>query len=149
MLLQLCWTLTDIFMMKFVVTALVAILVSMPSLAKMSPTERVFQRQKQYELSTRTRTKSVLALALPKHQRRFLVTTDLTDPEDDDAPGSDELDLQVAFSRPRVYEQDRDHFPKPDTLDDEPLSDYVQIRLLVARAKALQAYSKKYSFQQI
>ena len=124
-------------MMKFVVTALLAILVSMPSLAKMTSTERVLLRQKQSVLNTQMRTKSVLVLALPKHQRKFVATSELTDPEDDDLPGPDELDMHVFYRRPIVN--------KSITFEDEPVSDYVQTRLLMARARALQKHNEKWS----
>lgn len=125
-------------MMRFVVLAFAALTLSMPSLAKTTAVERAFQRQHRHELSTQTLMKNVRALALPKHQRRFIVTNELTDPEDDDLPGPDELDLQIAFVRPRLCERQKQIVI--DDLDDEPLSDYVQIRLLVARAKAMQKY---------
>jgi hypothetical protein len=125
-------------MMKFVVTALFAILVSMPSQAKMTSTERVFQNQKQSVLNTQTRTRNVLVHALPKTHRKFIVTSDLTDPEDDDLPGPDELDLQTAFRRPRIVDN---HV----VTEDPELSDYVTVRLAVARARALEAYRNKYA----
>ena len=103
----------------------------------MTSTERVFLHQKQSVLNTQMRTKSVLVLALPKHQRKFVVTSDLTDPEDDDLPGPDELDLHIFYRRPVIN--------KSITFEDEPLSDYVQTRLLIARARALQKYNEKYS----
>jgi hypothetical protein len=128
-------------MMKFVVTVLFAILASMPSQAKMTSTERVFQHQKQSVLSIQTRTKSVLVHALPKTHRKFVATNDLTDDENDDLPGPDELDLQVLYRRPRIV----DNHNAPEDVE---LSDYIKTRLLVARARALQIYNKKYSSDQ-
>jgi hypothetical protein len=125
-------------MMKYVVTLLVAILVSTPSLAKMTSTERVFLHQEQRKLNTPTRTRNVLVHALPKTHRRFVVTNDLTDDENDDLPGPDELDLQTAFRRPRIVDNNA-------ATDDVELSDYIQTRLLVARARALQKYNEKWS----
>lgn len=117
-------------MMKYVVTLLFAILVSTPSLAKMTSTERVFQHQKQLVLNTQTRTKSVLVHALPKAQRKFVVINDLTDPEDDDLPGPDELDLQTLYRRPRIVD---DH-------SNDGISEYAMVRLAVARARAMAKY---------
>jgi hypothetical protein len=50
------------------------------------------------------------------------------------------LDCHRAYSRPKVYEVDI----KVIDLDDEPLSDYVIVRLAVARAKAMQKYRETY-----
>lgn len=124
-------------MMKYVVTALVAIVVSTSSLAKMTSTERVFLRQEQQKLNIRTQTKNVLAHALPKTQRKFVVTNNLTD-EDSDLPGPDELDLQTAFRRPRIV----DNISAPEDVE---LSDYISVRLMVARARALQKYNEKWA----
>lgn len=128
-------------MMKYVVTALLAIVVSMPSQAKMTSTERVFLRQEQRNLNTQMRTRSVLVHALPKTHRKFVVTNDLTDDENDDLPGPDELDLQTLYRRPRIVDNH-------NTPEDVELSDYVKTRLLVARARALQVYKQKYSSDQ-
>jgi hypothetical protein len=57
------------------------------------------------------------------------------DDEDDGPPGPDELDLQRGFGRPRIVH---------DKLQDEPVTDYVAIRLAVARAKALEKYRQTY-----
>jgi hypothetical protein len=126
-------------MMKYVATVLLGILVSMPSQAKMTPTERVFQSQKQHALNIQTQTKSVLVHALPKTHRKFVVTNDLTDDDTDDLPGPDELDLQVLYRRPRIVDTHR-------SADDTELSDYVKTRLLIARARAMQAYNKSTTF---
>jgi hypothetical protein len=50
------------------------------------------------------------------------------------------LDCHRAYSRPKVYEVDI----KIIDLDDEPLSDYVIVRLAVARADAMQKYRETY-----
>ena len=55
--------------------------------------------------------------------------------DDDDDDGDDSIDVQVAYSRPR--------FNTPKDIDDVELSDYVKIRLAVARAKAMQKYYEK------
>ena len=82
------------------------------------------------------RTRNVLVHALPKTHRKFVVTNDLTDDENDDLPGPDELDLHVFYRRPTIN--------KSIQFDNE-LSDYVAVRLAVARAKALQKYNEKWS----
>lgn len=120
-------------MMKFAVTALFVILGSTSSQAKMTSTERVFLRQEQQKLNTPTRTRSVLVHALPKTHRKFVVTNDLTDDENDGPPGADELDLQVSYRRPDIVK---------DTTQDQDVSDYVKVRLLVARARAMKKYQE-------
>ena len=75
--------------------------------------------------------------ALPRTQRHLLKLTKsqpsnlICDDEDDGPPGPDELDLQRGFGRPKLVHHE---------IDDEPLSDYVAIRLAVIRAKTLQKY---------
>ena len=79
------------------------------------------------------RTKSVLVRAVPRAQRRLLVTNDLSD--NDEPPGTDELDLQSPYRRPelKVPESDSD------------ISDYVAVRLAVARARAMEIYRTKWA----
>jgi hypothetical protein len=120
-------------MMKFVALALSLFLCSMPSQAKRTPVQRVLDGQKTSVLKTQTATRSVLAHVLPRAQRRLLVTNDLNDDENDDAPGPDELDLQDLFRRPRVVETPH---------DDDAISDYAMVRLAVARARAMQKYTE-------
>jgi len=48
------------------------------------------------------------------------------------------LDCHLGYSRPKVYKVDA------KVTDDEPLSDYVTVRLAVARAKAMQKYRETY-----
>lgn len=80
--------------------------------------------------------KNVRALAAKKTQRRFIVINDLTDDESDDPPGPDELDLQVLYRRPTLVTVPAD--------PDEPLSDYISIRLAVARSRAMDLYRQNY-----
>ena len=82
--------------------------------------------------------KSVAVHAVPRAQRRLLVSNYISDDEDDDPPGPDELDVQVLYRRPRVADAPKAH-------QDDSVSDYVGIRLAVARAKALQKFNQKYS----
>ena len=76
--------------------------------------------------------------ALPRTQRNLLKLTQsqqsqirVCDDSDDGPPGPDELDLQVGFDRPTLVHHE---------MDDEPLSDYVMVRLAVIRARTLQKY---------
>ena len=85
---------------------------------------------------TRMPTKSVLVLAVPKHQRKLLVTNEIDD-DGNDLPGPDELDLHVLYSRPRVVENHQE-------LNDDDLSDYVTVRLAIARAKAMAKYKERW-----
>ena len=71
---------------------------------------------------------------MPKHQRKLLVTNEIDD-DGNDLPGPDELDLHVLYSRPRVVENHQE-------LDDDDLSDYVTVRLAIARAKAMAKYKE-------
>jgi hypothetical protein len=72
---------------------------------------------------------------LPRTQRHLLNLTrsNPSDCDDDDygPPGPDELDLQRGFSRPKIVHHE---------MDDEPLSDYVTVRLALIRVKALHKY---------
>jgi hypothetical protein len=53
--------------------------------------------------------------------------------DDGDDDGYEEIDFQVAYPRPRIVED--------DTADDDvELSDYVTVRLAVARARAMARY---------
>lgn len=82
---------------------------------------------------SQTVSKNVLVLATPRSRKRLLGTSDLID-DNDNPPGPDELDLHLARRRPELIEQhDTDH---------GPLSDYVQVRLAVARARAMAQYRK-------
>jgi len=61
--------------------------------------------------------------------------------DDDDDGGPEELDYHRAYSRPKVYFVDE----QVTDFDDAPLSDYVTVRLAVARAKAMQKYREIYN----
>lgn len=80
------------------------------------------------------RTKSVLARAVPKAQRRLLIANDLSD-GDDGPPGSGELDLQVPYRRPEII----------NDVDTDQLSDYVKTRLLIARTRAMKRYRETWA----
>ena len=76
---------------------------------------------------------------LPRTQQRqlsLLRSNPLTLDDDDDDDGVDEVDFQVGFRRPelaKVLDQQGD-------LDQDDLSDYVTVRLAVARARAMSRY---------
>jgi len=123
--------------MRFVLLALTAILFSSPSLASMTPVEKVLASQKRSASVHRMQMKNVLLIAVPKHQKKFLVATEIIDDDYDDMPGPDELDLQVPYRRPTIVNDVHD--------DDAPLSDYVIVRLAVARARAMQRYKELYT----
>lgn len=82
-----------------------------------------------------TPTKSVRVLAARKHQRRHIISNDLSD-GDDGPPTADELDMQSPYRRPELVKNPK----QPDDDDD----DYVTVRLAVARARAMAAYREKW-----
>jgi hypothetical protein len=125
--------------MRYVILALIALAIWNTSQAKTNPMERVFMYHRQHQLKTQTQIKSVWLHSLSKAQRRLAVTSDLEDDDNDNAPGPDELDLQVLYRRPEVLK------PPQITATDEDLSDYVRFRLMLARIKALQKYNSLYS----
>jgi hypothetical protein len=72
-------------------------------------------------------------------QHPQLSNTIIDDDDDDDGP--EELDYHRAYGRPKVYTV----IEKVVDLGDDPLSDYVTVRLAVARAKALTKYREIYT----
>ena len=68
------------------------------------------------------------------HQR--LINQQLNDIDDEDSgpAGPDELNIHRAYSRPKIVYD-----------DDEELSEYVQIRLLIARMKAMKKFRETHS----
>lgn len=118
-------------MMKLVLTALFLFLALNPSQAKTGVTAQVLDSHKRSVLMSQMRTKSVLVRAVPRAQRRLLVTNELSD---DGPPGPNELDLQSLYRRPELVEA-------PDS--DNNISDYVAVRLAVARARAIKIYQTK------
>jgi len=127
-------------MMRFVILALALLAASSPSPAKTTSMDGTFVFHKRSVLMSRTVTRNALVHALPKAQRRLLTLNELTDDDNDDAPGPEELDLQVLYRRPEVA-------PVPDRKksDDLELSDYIRVRLAVARARAVQAHRARSS----
>jgi hypothetical protein len=128
-------------MMRFVILALTLMAVLSPSQAKMTSVERTFIFHKRSVLMSQTVTRNALVHALPKAQRRLVALNELTDDDNDDAPGPEELDLQVSYRRPEVVDVP-DRRPHEDDVE---LSDYVRIRLAVARARAVQAHRARSS----
>jgi hypothetical protein len=122
-------------MMKLAVPVLSLFLVLSLSQAKTNESAQVQVSRSHSALKTPMRTKSVLVRAVPKAQRRLLITNDLSD-GDDGPPGSSELDLQVPYRRPELIKVS-------DTDDD--LSDYVKTRLLIARVRALAKYQETWT----
>jgi hypothetical protein len=84
-----------------------------------------------------TATRSVAVRALPRKQRvlKHQLSNNHDCKDNYDPAGPDELDLQSPYRRPQVVE-------KPQYNDD--ITDYVAIRLAVARARALAKYREKY-----
>ncbi len=122
-------------MMKLAVPVLSLFLVLSLSQAKTNESAQVQVSRSHSALKTPMRTRSVLVRAVPKAQRRLLVTNDLSD-GDDGPPGSSELDLQVPYRRPELI--------KVSDADDD-LSDYVKTRLLIARVRALAKYQETWT----
>ena len=73
-------------------------------------------------------------------QQRPLLSNTIID-EDDDDGGPEELDYHRAYGRPKVCYVDE----IVTDLDDQPLSDYVTVRLALSRAKALLKYRETYT----
>jgi hypothetical protein len=83
-----------------------------------------------------SRTKRLqLKLSQQRQQYPLLSNTILDDNDDDD--DSEDPDYQRGYSRPKVHKVKE---TVTDFDDDEPLSDYVTVRLAVARAKAMLKY---------
>ena len=124
-------------MKRIVVLVILVFLGLNPSQAKMTSAERAFISHKRSVLMNQTVTKSVLARAVPRSHKRLLIINELIDDENDDPPGSDELDLHVTYRRPEFVNVPHDNS------DNEELSNYVQVRLAVARARAMAMYRSK------
>ena len=96
-----------------------------------SPRPLIFQKHS--ELKTLTPTKNVLVRVAPKSQRRLLTIFELDDSDDNSPAGPDELTMQGPYGRNRYIE-------KRKNFDTDEVSDYVALRLAVARAKAMAKY---------
>ena len=82
-----------------------------------------------------------LQLKLSQQSRQYPLLSNLIIDDNDDDDGPEELDYHRAYGRPKVYKVDE----KIVDLGDDPLSDYVVVRLAVARAKAMQKYREIYN----
>ena len=84
-----------------------------------------------------TVTRNVLVRAMPFAQRHALKVTNPLLCDDDDDDDSDEIDMQVAYTRPRLHKSkinvDTDH------------SEYVKIRLMIARMRAMEVHKKTWT----
>jgi hypothetical protein len=79
---------------------------------------------------------------LSKQTKRLLASLPQLQPSnfelnDDELDLDPELDLHRSYIRPRLITVDLD--------DDDEVSDYVAIRLAIAREKAMQAYREKWA----
>jgi hypothetical protein len=83
-----------------------------------------------------TATKSVAVRVLPRKQRvlQHQLHVNRFCEDNDDPAGPDELDLQSPYRRPRIVEIPRD----------ADISDYITVRLAVARARAMAKYRENH-----
>ena len=126
-------------MMKFAALALSLLLLSTPSLAKRTPVQRALDGQRLIQLQTLTVMKSVLAHALPRAQRRLLAINEFIDDQDEKPAGPDELDLHTVYDRARINRE------KQPNLEVDDLSNHAKIRLVIARARAMEIYRKHWA----
>jgi hypothetical protein len=103
-----------------------------PSQASTMSADHALVIHRHSELKTRMQIRSVMVHALPRAQRRLVIHD--VDDDDDDGPDPDDISLHVGFRRPDVYV----HKHTADT----DVSDYVKVRLAVARAKAMAKYKE-------
>ena len=84
--------------------------------------------------------KSGSSLVWSRAQKHAFKATNLVIDDEDDDGSDDDTVFQVAFARPK--------FSKPQNIedDDEELSDYVKMRLLIARMKAMKIYDEKWAW---
>ena len=83
--------------------------------------------------------KSVLAHALPRAQRRLLAINEFIDDQDEKPAGPDELDLHTVYDRARINRE------KQPNLEVDDLSNHAKIRLVIARARAMEIYRKHWA----
>lgn len=121
-------------MMRLAIIAPLFFLVLNPSQAKTIDVAQVLESPKRSESTNPMRTKSVLVRVVPRHKRQVLTANpELDDPDTD--LGSEEIDLHVAYRRPELISN--------PVIDTDDVSDYVAVRLAVARARAMQAFRQK------
>lgn len=78
--------------------------------------------------------RSQMALLASKPQQETAISLNLFDSQDDDT-GADDLDLHRSFSRPRLAQSN-----DQDDGNDAGVSDYVKLRLFMARMKAIEVH---------
>jgi exosome complex RNA-binding protein Csl4 len=120
---------------RFVLPVVVAILFSSPNLASTN-TAVSLVTHKHSGSKIQTQTKSVLVRVVSRTKKQLLVINSVIDADDPELPGNDEIDLHTVYARPRIT--------KKQETDDE-LSDYVKVRLALAREKALEKYREKWA----
>lgn len=106
---------------------------------EMRPSRRVAQHKPLPKslLSRTERHQMVLLVAPTKSGKSSLL--DILNDEDADQ-GSDDLDLQRSYSRPKVVEVD----DSDEDSHDQGLSEAVKLRLFLARQQAVRAHEKKF-----
>ena len=82
-----------------------------------------------------------LQLRLSQQSQQHPLPSNTIIDDDDDDDGPEDLDCHRAYGRPKIYKV----IEKVVDLGDDPLSDYVVVRLAVARAKALTKYREIYT----
>ena len=126
-------------MMKSVALIVLLSVVWTISPAKMTDSTAIQEPLSHLNSRIQTPTKNALVRAVPKNKRQFLVPALLDLEDSDDPQGVDVLDLYIGYRRPEIIRS------QPfDDVDDDLITDYVIIRLAVARARAMAAYRQKY-----
>lgn len=114
--------------------------VEMPRVAEFRPLDRPRLARKSAPrksmlLSRSARSQMALLTVKTGHGTSISLSTLFDDP--DDGTGLDDLDLHRFFSRPRVVDPE-----EGNAVDDElAVSDYIKLRLLMARMKAVEAHA--------
>ena len=126
-------------MMKSVALVVLLSVASATNLANTSRPHNAPEYQKHLGSRIPTPTKSVLARVVPKNKRQILTPTLLDIEDPDESSSTEAVDLHVGYRRPEVIKV----VEESDSQDPE-VSDYVTIRLAVARARAIAAYRQKY-----
>ena len=113
--------------------------VEMPRVAEFRSLDRPRQARKNASRKSMLLSRSVrnqMALFTVRNGQAAGIVQPTLFEDTDDSTGLDDLDLHRFFSRPRVVHEEG------DAVDDEAgLSDYVKLRLLMARMKAVEAHA--------
>lgn len=129
-------------MMKSVALVVLLSVASTTNLANTNTQPQDLVRQKRLESKTLTPTKNVLARVVPKNKRQVLAPSLLDIEDSNESQGTEAIDLHVGYRRPEVIT-----VPEESNKEDPEFSDYVIVRLAVARARAMNAYRQKYCNQ--